>query len=270
MAQFPPIDMAVASPPRSSPDDLEPARASRRALQHLSEYDGTHDRPYCWGFTVFRTVYTPGSDEAVARALERLDVYARRFSEEDNLMTGRRQTTPFDPRPVEDLWSRYYTELIEDEKTLSNASEAEVGERFDAWIREHRATPPEGRSLHGEQNARFLFCLMLDEESLNNILALPDNPPRRAFDYGVSREEADRGWVKVISDRLKTEEEEGAGGRYWLRVGVPDYLFNLYFMPSDPDIMIEELGFPDGRDGVQNLWGTPDEWFRRIMGEEDE
>ncbi|EGY22100.1 uncharacterized protein VDAG_03540 [Verticillium dahliae VdLs.17] len=88
---------------------------SRDALRHITEHDNSHDYPYCWGYTIFRTLYTPGSDEAIANAIERLAVYAKNFTQEHQIyprVPG--AAVAFDIRPNEELWSRYYSELVQD------------------------------------------------------------------------------------------------------------------------------------------------------------
>lgn len=175
MAQFPPIDMAIACPAPLCDADVQSTHKARSALQHLATHDGSHDYPYCWGYTIFRTVYTPGSDEDVAKALDHLAVYARYFFTKGQLHPrvpgGEDQ---FDTRPTEELLSRYFSELVQDEQRLGDLSESEVGERFDAWITQHRR--PVTGGISPVENTRFLFCLMLDAESLDNILALPQDP----------------------------------------------------------------------------------------------
>jgi hypothetical protein len=236
MAGLSPIDTALTSTAPRFPGDTG-INKSRFALQELANHDGSHDYAYSWGYTIFRTVYGPDTDEDFARAIERLAVYAKRFTQND----------PHDSRPDEELWSRYYSEVVQDEERLSGATESEVGDMFDAWIRDHRRTTTTA-SL--SPNSRFLFCLMLDEESIENILELPEDPRRRVFDYGAS-------WVKVISNKVKTIEG-GPSNRWWLRVGVTDFLWPLWFSTFDPDIMIEERGWEDEDDGVRNIWGGPD------------
>ncbi|OAA59379.1 hypothetical protein ISF_06314 [Cordyceps fumosorosea ARSEF 2679] len=272
MAHFPPIDVATicAEPPNSTAADARYTRKVRDALKHLAKHDGTHGYAFCWGYTVFRTVYTPGSDERVVAALERLAVYASYFVTHDTQLHPRgpagAETSLFDTRRLnEGLIGRYYSELIDDEQSLAGLGESEVGERFDAWVAEHRSRPMTAGKMR-EQNTRFEFCLMLDEESLDSILALPRNPYTPASRDGADDEE-DEGecYVKVVSNRIKSEGEPGAVGRYWLRVGVFDFLWPMWFFPCDPDVLIEEMGVYDPEDGVQNLWGTPDDWIMGYM-----
>jgi hypothetical protein len=238
---------------------------SRSALKHIAIHDGSHDYGYCWGFTIFRTVYTPDSNEAVTEALERLAVYAKYFVTKGAQLHPRvrRGEGQFNTRPNEELISRYYNELVQDEESLADASESEVGERFDAWITQHRR-PVTARST--ETNTRFLFCLMLDEESIDNILALPQDP-YAPTNFRAHDEEEDECYVKVISNRMKTEEEYGGEGRYWLRVGIRDFLFLVCFFAAEdePDVIIEELGWIDPEDGVQNLWGSGTKWQNEIL-----
>ncbi|EGX89975.1 hypothetical protein CCM_08229 [Cordyceps militaris CM01] len=261
MAHFPPIDVAALCAEPNNKAEAGYTLKAREALKQLARYDGSHDYAYCWGYTIFRTVYTPGSDERVAAALERLAVYARQFVTHDTQLhpRGPGGATPFDTGPNEALIGRYYSELVEDEQSLADLGESEVGERFDAWIAQHRSRP--GR----ERNTRFEFCLMLDEESLDNILALPPDPYAPTSNHDADGEDENECYVKVISNRIKTEDEPGAVGRYWLRVGIVDYLWPMFFFPCDSDILIEEMGVYDPEDGVQNLWGTPQDWDREHM-----
>lgn len=59
--------------------DREPKRLVRQNLRRLNDTAAFHDRPYSWGLTIFRTVYTPASDEAFPRAIERLKQRAHLF-----------------------------------------------------------------------------------------------------------------------------------------------------------------------------------------------
>lgn len=256
MASFPPIDMAVICP---GPSPVE-SHGARRMLEQIARHDRSHDYPYCWGYTIFRTVYTLGSDERVAEAMKRLATTSKHFAEEESLeapVRGRRERL-VDSRLSEALAGRYYSELIEDEQSLDGLSERAVGERFDNWIRDCLRPIP-GRVWQG--NTRFHFCLMLDERSLTNILSLPKDIDEQKR-QGRYQEDDDTCWVKVISNRLKTEDEDGSGERYWLRVGITSYLFPMWFLNTDGDIPIEEVGWIDAEDGVQNVWNSSTkDWF---------
>lgn len=246
MTELPQTDLAIVSPAPRFPGNVEPLRTSRIALQHLAHHGGSHNYLYSWGHTIFRTVYGPGPDEAFAKAIERLAVYAKFFTQ-DEQSRPRPGQGAFDSRLNEELWSRYYCEVVQNEEALAGASEIEVGDMFDAWIKQHRRAATTS-SACSRPNGRFLFCLMLDEQSIDDILELPEDP-RAPVDYGSS-------WIKVVTNRVRSSEE-GGGGRWWLRVGVADYLWPMWFYTFDPDSMLEEMGWKDAEDGVQNLWGSP-------------
>lgn len=167
MAELPPIDMAIASPAPRFPGDVEPLRMSRIALQHLTHHDGSRNYPYSWGYAIFRTVYAPGADEVFAKAVERLAVYAKFFTQDEHTRPRLGQGA-FDPHPNEELRSRYYCEVVQDEDILAGASESEVGGIFDVWIRQHRRAATT-TSASPRPNARLLSYLMLDEEASRTI-----------------------------------------------------------------------------------------------------
>jgi len=81
-----------------------------------------------------------------------------------------------DPRPNEELWGRYYCELVQDEEALAGASESEVGDMFDTWTKQNRRQATTTTNLFPKPSARFLFCLMLDKESVEHLLDLPKDP----------------------------------------------------------------------------------------------
>ncbi|GKT66568.1 hypothetical protein ColTof4_04060 [Colletotrichum tofieldiae] len=245
MATFPPIDMAIAKPEPRFIRDPETQRAPRRDLLSIAFHDGSHNYPYCWGFTIFRTVYTPGSDEAFAKAIDRLAIYAKQYADDDILHKRLPNEEPRDPLPNRELWSRYYNEAVEDPETLANAGVEEVGRRFDAWVSEHFDS---GGGKRGVPNSRFRLCLMLDQQSIDSILAMPENPRTGLRD---DPHIFDR-WVKVVTD-----EQWADRGRLWLRVGV-SFVWLLWFGAQDPDFMYEEAGWADESDGVLNFWGMRD------------
>ncbi|KAJ6789600.1 hypothetical protein PWT90_11023 [Aphanocladium album] len=61
-------------------ESVASTRKALAALEHLARHDGSHDYGYCWGYTIFQTVYGPGSDDKVAQALARLAAYAEHFA----------------------------------------------------------------------------------------------------------------------------------------------------------------------------------------------
>ncbi|KAH7309115.1 hypothetical protein B0I35DRAFT_441471 [Stachybotrys elegans] len=248
MASFPPIDPSLSRPNHRFPYDREPTRKSRSTLRVLEADDGDHDRKWCWGYTIFRTVYTPESNDAFPKAIERLNTYAKLWADSDILIRWTSEE-PKDPRPNADLASRWYNDIIQDRDTLDGVSIDEVGRRFDAWVAENARRPP-------HQNIRYKACIMIDQESLDQIMMLPENPRpnpdprvRNNRDPNINNR-----WVKVVCDWERPD-----GGRFWFRVGVRRRLFDLCFIRlEERDIM--EYGHWDEGDPILNHWG--DDIFR--------
>lgn len=244
MASFTPIltsliDLPSCLPRRYPPE--EPDRHVRTWLKRLSKLSSFHDRPYSWGFTIFRTVYTPESDETFPKAIERLKLYAKCFVTEELGLKRLPNKAPLDPAPNEELAQRFYCDIVQDAATLDGADIEEIGKRFDAWVNEHLR--PEGRK--GTLLGRYSVCIMLDQQGIDHVLQLCEGPtPRKEYRAQL------RLYVKVVSDWQREPED---GGRFWLRTGIKSQLFALCFGSEDSDI--SELGLPDETDGVHNFYG---------------
>lgn len=255
MTDFQPLDEAIAEYSRNG--DSESSRIHRQHLAFLAENDGTHDYPYCWGYLIFRTFYEPGSDEAFKKAIERLAIYAKAWVDHDvDFPRDRKHKEAKDTRPNEELWSRYCSEVIEDPETLAGASVEDVGKRFDAWVGEH-VRPP--RSKPHTPNARYTACVMLDQEGIDNILAMSEDPDVSIKD---DPQQYDR-WVRMMTG---WDWPEGTG-RFWFRGGIMDAMWQLWFSVEDEDFFWEEQCWDDG-DGNWNLrsyLGPNSIWNRSLV-----
>jgi hypothetical protein len=69
-------------------------------LRLLSQQSHFHDRPYTWGFTILRTIYTPDSDERFARAIEELNQLAREYVLNDLSGPHEPSQEPFNLAPI--------------------------------------------------------------------------------------------------------------------------------------------------------------------------
>lgn len=244
MASFTPIptsliDLQSRLPRRFPPE--EPDRQVREYLKLLSRLSAFHDRPYSWGYTIFRTVYTPESDETFPKAIECLEFWANHFVMRELEVKRRFNEAPLDPAPNEELARRFYCDIVQDAATLDGADVNEVGKRFDAWVNEHLQPGAQKRMVMG----RYSFCIMLDQQGIDHLLQMRDNPPTHEEFRAQLRLH-----VKILTDWHCDPEE---GGRFWLRVGIQHQLFPLCFGLGDSDI--SELGLPDETDGVYNFYG---------------
>ncbi|KAI8255601.1 hypothetical protein K4K53_007902 [Colletotrichum sp. SAR 10_77] len=248
MANFQPIDMAIANPKPRFVNDPETNRSTRQHLRQMADYDGSHDYPYCWGFTIFRTAYE--SDEKFTKAVERLNNYAKHWAYHD--LARSRGREPKDPLPNQDLSSRYYSDVIED-PGLAGADVEEVGRRFDDWVKEH-LNSTDKRDV---PNARFEFCLMLDQQSIDAILAMPEDRETVTADMDPPRNQR---WIKLVTGEQWADRGWPKRGRLWCRAGIYEF-WGLWFEIEDPDFVYEESGWAEDpwseTDGALNFWGIP-------------
>ncbi|KAF6810322.1 hypothetical protein CSOJ01_06393 [Colletotrichum sojae] len=245
MAAFAPIDKAISDPSPRSLKDPEPKRFVRHHLRLLAAaHDGSHGYPYCWGFTIFRTAYAPGSGAAFAKAVERLGVHARNYAYGDLVRRRKPNEEPLDRLPNEELAGRYFSEVVEDAE-MEGFGVEEVGRRFDAWVR-GKIEVRDGRDV---PNSRFRLCLMMDQKGIDDVLSLPEDP-RDAWGDDV--------WIKVVTNE-RWEDRGGSGrGRLWLRADVRNAVWSTWFALEDPDFVYEYVGWSeDESDGALNFWGSP-------------
>lgn len=246
MEDFGPVPESLLdfSPPPNTPSHFlvrhEGQRWVRKTLRDLNQRSRWHDRPFTWGFTIFRTVYTPESDETFPRAVEELNQLARQYVFDD--LRSRREPgqEPFDPRPNEELARRFYCDIIQDAASLDGASPDEVGRRFDAWVAEHHLQPPQPVIKMG----RFCVCIMLDQQGIDHFLQV--NRAKRSFD----RAQYDL-YVKVVTE-FSHENEEGED-RLWMRVGIRGQLWS--FAWDWPDMDITEMGVEGETERIRNWYG---------------
>lgn len=209
-------------------------------LKLLNQQSHFHDRPYTWGFTIFRTIYTPESDERFARAVEELNQLAREYVFDD--LSGPREPgqEPFDPRPNEELARRFYCDVIQDAATLDGATPDELGRRFDALVAGH--LQPQGR--RGIKMGRFCICLMFDQQGIDHFLQVD-----RA-NKSLNRAQYDL-YVKAVTEH-SYENKEGED-RFWMRLGIRGPL--LPFAWHWPDMDITEMGVEGETGRIRNYYG---------------
>lgn len=182
--------------------NIQDHRLSRECLKQLASHGDYHSFPFSWGFVVFRTVYTPGSDEAFAEDMDRLGVYAKGFAHEDVLPRLLPNKPSHDLAPNQDLWWRYFNVAVEDRASLADASVEEIGKRFDAWIKDNIKPDAKPRV----PNSRYRYCLMIDQECIDNLLAMSQDPN---ISLQEDRQQLDR-WVRLSPTR-KNPRPAGSG-----------------------------------------------------------
>ncbi|EPE31215.1 hypothetical protein GLAREA_04182 [Glarea lozoyensis ATCC 20868] len=169
-----------------------------------------------WGFTIFRTVYTPESDAQFPLFLAKLRTYVDNAIDWDlrpTPYTALSTEPPFDHGPNEEMKRRFVNDVVED-RDLDGANTDAVRDAFTKWLK------GEGVDLDMHQlYARHRVCIMVDESVMNSVTAAPEDPNE---DY-----ELDSVWVKVVEYLAPGECEWQA----WLKVGlnaIENFWFNVF------------------------------------------
>lgn len=83
---------------------------------------------------MFRTVYTPESDELFPRAVDNFYILAQEFALGELFEERGPREPALDLAPNEALADRFHCDIVEDASALDGAGPDQVGEQFDAWI----------------------------------------------------------------------------------------------------------------------------------------
>lgn len=166
---------------RSIPPDLlsekplEPLKPSdsndwdfmpRTLLEKIHNVTQQGSHKVSWGFTIIRTTYCPdSSDAAFIEAVERIDSYIKSSVESLVDYWLPNPAPNFQKRALRDLLSRYSNDIIQDRETLSNVNTEQVYHYFKNWVQDHGGMETE--------NPRYQNCLMLDSQSIEDILSVP-------------------------------------------------------------------------------------------------
>jgi hypothetical protein len=197
--------------------------------------------PYTWGFRIYRTTYgSPDApnDAGFTRAIEILDEYMRyelfSYSHGESLTLD---GAPYDAAQTNAknvLWRRLRNDIVEDRERLEGASPEKVIDLAREWI------PLQYEGAKVSHSSAFRYPLIVDEEVLRNLLALPIPVDRyenseaatytikvcdlRVDDYDPDEEE----YMSSDDDDDMLSEPEDDGYRSWIWIGA-DYLVWLWF-----------------------------------------
>ncbi|KAF4553449.1 Hypothetical protein D9617_7g031770 [Elsinoe fawcettii] len=143
-----------------------------------------------WGFVLFRTVYTADSQarwqEAIAKLKTLTTVLFQHELDKDPSL---------DSEPCDIVADTFQLILQNDKEHLDGSSEQVVRSRFHTWLRQHEDDEDV------PFNTRTSACLMIDEDSLESILASPEATPEN-FNELI---EDDSAWVKVVAEEWSEE-----------------------------------------------------------------
>ncbi|KGO42823.1 hypothetical protein PEX1_042360 [Penicillium expansum] len=147
-----------------------------------------------WGYTIYRTVYTPESDlywEAAADAI-RSNIFATLDWE---LHHGRRQHE----QSHRILRDGYRSLVFDDETRFDGASIAQVREDFRAFV----------ESEVGALGNRFRWCLVIDEEALKCFIRHQKSLAGQSEQDSTQESEP---WVTVVEPKYEQEQSSQYAG----------------------------------------------------------
>jgi hypothetical protein len=150
-----------------------------------------------WGYTIYRTVYTPESDiqwKAAADAI-RANIFA---TLDWALQHGRRQ----DKQAHRLLRDGYRSLVFKDKANLEGASIDQVREQFKAFV----------TSDPGAFGTRFRWCLVIDEEALQSFIRHPQ-PAEFCELLQPDGIEKNGAWVTVVDPVFELDTKPRRGKR---------------------------------------------------------
>ncbi|KAJ5316722.1 hypothetical protein N7508_001230 [Penicillium antarcticum] len=185
-----------------------------------------------WGYIIYRTVYTPESEELWPIAIEKLTRVINKWIKGE--LNHPRKRYGDNPRPEQLIEESHKDVIISDSSRWDGASIEQVRGHFAQYLRKIK------QEEHCE-DSRFAVCLIIDERSLKSIVATEDP-------HG--------GFVGVVDGRYTPEKRyDSPSYRGYMRVLVwalwPLYL-NLQFdhmcelCPNAPDGWIPVYDESDG------------------------
>ncbi|KAJ5639540.1 uncharacterized protein N7484_007402 [Penicillium longicatenatum] len=163
--------------------------APRCEATTLLKQEITHRWP--WGYTIYRTVYTPESDlhwEAAADAI-RANIFA---TLDWQLKNGRRQ----DKHSHRLVREGYRSLVFEDKARFDGATISQIREHFKASVNNEPA--PLGN--------RFRWCLVIDQEALQSFIRHPE-PAGTYIQDEPDAKEKNGAWVTVVDPDWKATNE---------------------------------------------------------------
>lgn len=207
--------------------------------------------------SVLRTVYTEESDTLFPRAIDKLinwvhyGIQAARFP-----MFGAKGEARKKMNPVynDELWKRFDLDIVEDKFRLQSQDptrdSARLSNYFREWVESKAEDPLDYR------NPRFLDCIIINEDSMRSLLALPDEtPPLRV---PVDRREKttwpadDDAFVWLLDSRAQSlsqneDEYRQYGERKVVKLGMSDIRSAWFYRQGRSD-RCEGLPYNGGDD----------------------
>lgn len=191
------------------------------------------DRSWPWGYMIYRTVYTPQSDECWSAAMAKLDRYMHHSIDANAGKDG-------DPYPERLIHESYRNVVLHDKDQFDGASIEQVREHFNQWRPDR---------CHFNGFGRYNMCLMVDEKALLSLV--------RSVEPGVKEFGDPPGYCILTDPEYDGGSYCNPGYRGFMRVEVC-CLWDLYYMIGTyslvdelcPHIREGQIPFYDGSYGA--------------------
>jgi hypothetical protein len=218
-----------------------------------------------WGFRIYRTVYTPGSDDGKQQRLSDREGRKHRnygltgpsdFAAGLRIISAHLRKSCFrdadkggDDTPNQQLWQRMKNTIIDDRATFEGAPPSVIQQHFQAWIEQQGYHLPNIDSqdrdppLEMASSASHRLCVIIDGDALTNVLRFaPSRVPAVRYNDYIGVKVLD---VECHADSEEYDELPFDEGWLW---APPIYLARIWFeyaeLAADEMRTTDSLGRP--------------------------
>ncbi|KAJ5398830.1 hypothetical protein N7465_009319 [Penicillium sp. CMV-2018d] len=167
-------------------------------------YQWLHYSEPTWGYTIYRTTYTPQSNAAFPRMIYLTTKYMKNafYKDYETSLRARSRANKFNIAPWDEIWPNYQPRVIEDTSRFDGASIDQLREHF-------RADAIERDMLDVFPGYRMF--IVIDEESFQTLQNAP-------FPENSKYEERRHHYVKLV-EALEVDLSEDFQG--WMKCSLP-------------------------------------------------
>ncbi|KAJ5196518.1 hypothetical protein N7449_006997 [Penicillium cf. viridicatum] len=169
-------------------------------------YEWLHHTEPTWGYTIYRTTYTPQSHAAFPRVVDLTTKYMKdKFYEDyESYFRFSPDANEFKRAPFDEMWAHHKPRVIEDASQFDGTSIDHARDHFKAWATDQGKV---------DSFPSYRMSVMIYEESFQTLqnAPLPENLPSRPEDMR-------RHYVKVVE---ASEEDPQPPFPGWIKCSLP-------------------------------------------------
>jgi hypothetical protein len=130
-----------------------------------------------WGYTIYRTTYTPQSHTAFPRIVDLTTAYIKDgfYKDYKSCLRYNPRADEFNRTPFDEIWAKYKPRVAEDASQFDGVSLEQVRAHFKAWVTKRDML---------DRFPSYRMFIVIDEESFQTLqnAPLPEDLPRRLED----------------------------------------------------------------------------------------